>query len=37
MLLFSCRYLGVGQRTCGVTILGPENETIKKDPSWIVK
>ncbi|XP_033960869.1 presequence protease, mitochondrial [Pseudochaenichthys georgianus] len=31
------RYLGVGQRTCGVAILGPENETIKKDPSWIVK
>ncbi|XP_070700808.1 presequence protease, mitochondrial [Pempheris klunzingeri] len=31
------RYLGVGQRTCGIAILGPENETIKKDPSWIVK
>ncbi|KAI1901367.1 hypothetical protein AGOR_G00033660 [Albula goreensis] len=31
------RYLGIGQRTCGVAILGPENETIKKDPSWIVK
>ncbi|XP_071756138.2 presequence protease, mitochondrial [Centroberyx gerrardi] len=31
------RYLGVGQRTCGVAILGPENDTIKKDPSWIVK
>lgn len=31
------RYLGVGQRTCGVAILGPENETIKKDPSWIIK
>ncbi|XP_047446462.1 presequence protease, mitochondrial [Mugil cephalus] len=31
------RYLGVGQRTCGVVILGPENETIKKDPSWVVK
>uniref|UniRef100_A0A3Q3LP83 Peptidase M16C associated domain-containing protein n=1 Tax=Labrus bergylta TaxID=56723 RepID=A0A3Q3LP83_9LABR len=31
------RYLGVGQRTCGVAILGPENEAIKKDPSWIVK
>ncbi|XP_070830493.1 presequence protease, mitochondrial [Chaetodon trifascialis] len=30
-------YLGVGQRTCGVAVLGPENETIKKDPSWIVK
>uniref|UniRef100_A0A665XEJ9 Presequence protease, mitochondrial n=1 Tax=Echeneis naucrates TaxID=173247 RepID=A0A665XEJ9_ECHNA len=31
------RYLGVGQRTCGVAILGPENEAIKKDPSWVVK
>ncbi|XP_065809362.1 presequence protease, mitochondrial-like [Labrus bergylta] len=31
------RYLGVGQRTCGVAILGPENKAIKKDPSWIVK
>ncbi|XP_060899688.1 presequence protease, mitochondrial-like [Labrus mixtus] len=31
------RYLGVGQRTCGVAILGPENEAIKKDSSWIVK
>ncbi|KAG7455238.1 hypothetical protein MATL_G00254490 [Megalops atlanticus] len=31
------RYLGIGQRTCGVAILGPENESIKKDPSWIVK
>ncbi|KAF7651655.1 hypothetical protein LDENG_00107570 [Lucifuga dentata] len=31
------RYLSVGQRMYGVSILGPENETIKKDPSWIVK
>ncbi|XP_040910591.1 presequence protease, mitochondrial isoform X2 [Toxotes jaculatrix] len=31
------RYLSVGQRTCGVAILGPENEMIKKDPSWVVK
>ncbi|KAG5841548.1 hypothetical protein ANANG_G00167760 [Anguilla anguilla] len=31
------RYLGMGQRTRGVAILGPENETIKKDPSWVVK
>uniref|UniRef100_A0A8C8JQ40 Pitrilysin metalloproteinase 1 n=1 Tax=Oncorhynchus tshawytscha TaxID=74940 RepID=A0A8C8JQ40_ONCTS len=31
------RYLGIGQRTCGVAILGPENDTIKKDPSWVVK
>uniref|UniRef100_A0A0E9WEV7 Uncharacterized protein n=1 Tax=Anguilla anguilla TaxID=7936 RepID=A0A0E9WEV7_ANGAN len=26
----------MGQRTRGVAILGPENETIKKDPSWVV-
>ncbi|XP_051281602.1 presequence protease, mitochondrial [Dicentrarchus labrax] len=31
------RYLCAGQSTCGAAILGPENETIKKDPSWIVK
>ncbi|TKS79374.1 Presequence protease, mitochondrial [Collichthys lucidus] len=31
------RYLAVGQRTRGVAILGPENEALKKDPSWIVK
>lgn len=31
------RYLSAGQKTCGVVILGPENETIKKDPSWIIK
>ncbi|XP_071346670.1 presequence protease, mitochondrial [Trachinotus anak] len=31
------RYLSIGQRTCGVAILGPDNETINKDPSWIVK
>ncbi|XP_047018440.1 presequence protease, mitochondrial isoform X2 [Ictalurus punctatus] len=31
------RYLGIGQRTCGVAVLGPKNESIKKDPSWIVK
>uniref|UniRef100_A0A671NEY6 Presequence protease, mitochondrial n=1 Tax=Sinocyclocheilus anshuiensis TaxID=1608454 RepID=A0A671NEY6_9TELE len=30
-------YLGVGQQTCGVAILGPENESIRKDPSWVVK
>uniref|UniRef100_A0AAY4AM05 Pitrilysin metalloproteinase 1 n=1 Tax=Denticeps clupeoides TaxID=299321 RepID=A0AAY4AM05_9TELE len=35
-ILFS-RYLGFGQRTCGVAILGPENDIIKKDPSWVVK
>ncbi|CAL8277109.1 unnamed protein product [Lota lota] len=31
------RYLGIGQQTSAAAILGPENETIKKDPSWIVK
>ncbi|XP_068604757.1 presequence protease, mitochondrial [Brachionichthys hirsutus] len=31
------RYLGAGQRTRGVAILGPENERFQKDPSWIVK
>ncbi|KAM4551302.1 presequence protease, mitochondrial [Odontesthes bonariensis] len=31
------RYLGVGQRTCGVAMLGPENDAIKKDPSWVLK
>uniref|UniRef100_A0A8C5ALZ6 Pitrilysin metalloproteinase 1 n=1 Tax=Gadus morhua TaxID=8049 RepID=A0A8C5ALZ6_GADMO len=31
------RYLGVGQQTSASAILGPENESIKKDPSWIIK
>uniref|UniRef100_A0A3P9ILL0 Presequence protease, mitochondrial n=1 Tax=Oryzias latipes TaxID=8090 RepID=A0A3P9ILL0_ORYLA len=31
------RYLSVGQRTSGVAILGPENEQIKKDPTWVLK
>ncbi|KAM3866382.1 presequence protease, mitochondrial [Diretmus argenteus] len=31
------RYLGVGQRTSGFSILGPENENLQKDPSWIIK
>ncbi|XP_007552053.1 presequence protease, mitochondrial-like isoform X1 [Poecilia formosa] len=31
------RYLSVGQSTCGVAILGPENDAIKKDPTWILK
>uniref|UniRef100_A0AAX7VRB6 Presequence protease, mitochondrial n=1 Tax=Astatotilapia calliptera TaxID=8154 RepID=A0AAX7VRB6_ASTCA len=31
------RYLSAGQKTCGVAILGPENDVIKKDPSWIIK
>ncbi|XP_060761903.1 presequence protease, mitochondrial isoform X3 [Neoarius graeffei] len=30
-------YLGIGQRTCGAAVLGPENESFKKDPSWVVK
>uniref|UniRef100_A0A7N8XF73 Pitrilysin metalloproteinase 1 n=1 Tax=Mastacembelus armatus TaxID=205130 RepID=A0A7N8XF73_9TELE len=29
------RYLSAGQRTHAAAILGPENETIKKDPSWV--
>ncbi|XP_067108904.1 presequence protease, mitochondrial isoform X1 [Osmerus mordax] len=33
----AARYLGIGQRTCGVAILGPDNDAIKKDPSWIIK
>ncbi|XP_061879083.1 presequence protease, mitochondrial isoform X1 [Entelurus aequoreus] len=31
------RYLCAGHKTCGVAILGPENDAIKKDPSWVVK
>uniref|UniRef100_A0A3P8X2P7 Presequence protease, mitochondrial n=1 Tax=Cynoglossus semilaevis TaxID=244447 RepID=A0A3P8X2P7_CYNSE len=31
------RYLSLGQGTCGAAILGPENEMLKKDPTWIVK
>ncbi|KAM6948128.1 presequence protease, mitochondrial [Aplochiton taeniatus] len=31
------RYLGAGQKMSGIAILGPDNVTIKKDPSWIVK
>uniref|UniRef100_A0A8C9SVM2 Pitrilysin metalloproteinase 1 n=1 Tax=Scleropages formosus TaxID=113540 RepID=A0A8C9SVM2_SCLFO len=31
------RYLGIGQSTGGVAILGPENEIIKKDPSWVIR
>lgn len=31
------RYLGAGRGTDGAAILGPENDTIRKDPSWIVK
>ncbi|KAK7944639.1 hypothetical protein WMY93_000367 [Mugilogobius chulae] len=28
---------GVGRATDGAAILGPENDVIRKDPSWIVK
>uniref|UniRef100_A0A3B4AEQ8 Pitrilysin metalloproteinase 1 n=1 Tax=Periophthalmus magnuspinnatus TaxID=409849 RepID=A0A3B4AEQ8_9GOBI len=31
------RYLSVGRCTDGAAILGPENEVIRKDPSWIIK
>ncbi|KAM9790925.1 presequence protease, mitochondrial [Syngnathus typhle] len=31
------RYLTLGSKTYGVSILGPENDAIKKDPSWVVK
>ncbi|XP_013369108.1 PREDICTED: presequence protease, mitochondrial [Chinchilla lanigera] len=33
----SDRYLGVGKSTHGLALVGPENEKISKDPSWIVK
>ncbi|EHB04995.1 Presequence protease, mitochondrial [Heterocephalus glaber] len=33
----SDKYLGVGKSTHGLAIVGPENEKISKDPSWIVK
>uniref|UniRef100_A0A8C5NHC1 Presequence protease, mitochondrial n=1 Tax=Gouania willdenowi TaxID=441366 RepID=A0A8C5NHC1_GOUWI len=31
------RYLGAGQSMYGMAILGPENNVIKKDPSWIIQ
>lgn len=31
------RYLSVGRGTDGVAVLGPENEALRKDPSWIIK
>nr|XP_023660537.1 presequence protease, mitochondrial-like [Paramormyrops kingsleyae] len=31
------RYLSQGQGTRSIAILGPENETLKKDPSWVAK
>ncbi|KAM5235046.1 presequence protease, mitochondrial [Ctenodactylus gundi] len=33
----SNRYLGVGKSTHGIALLGPENEKISKDPSWIIR
>ncbi|XP_006000818.1 presequence protease, mitochondrial isoform X1 [Latimeria chalumnae] len=31
------KYLAFGQSTHGVSILGPENENIAKDPSWVIR
>lgn len=31
------RHLSIAHRTCSVAILGPENEAVRKDPSWVVK
>ncbi|XP_072296648.1 presequence protease, mitochondrial isoform X2 [Eucyclogobius newberryi] len=31
------RYLSVGRCTDGAAILGPENDALRKDPSWIIK
>ncbi|XP_063308713.1 presequence protease, mitochondrial [Pelobates fuscus] len=31
------RYLTAGQCTRGTAILGPENEAIQKDPTWIIR
>ncbi|KAM4705824.1 presequence protease, mitochondrial [Rhinophrynus dorsalis] len=37
-LINTCnKYLTVGQCTRGTAILGPENSTIAKDPSWIIR
>ncbi|TKC33751.1 hypothetical protein EI555_021081 [Monodon monoceros] len=33
----SNRYLGTGRSTHGIAVLGPDNESIAKDPSWIVR
>ncbi|XP_038611635.1 presequence protease, mitochondrial [Tachyglossus aculeatus] len=30
-------YLSVGQSTRGLAILGPENTSIAKDPSWVIR
>ncbi|KAM8967302.1 presequence protease, mitochondrial [Pelodytes ibericus] len=31
------KYLSLGQRVHGTAILGPENTTIAKDPTWIIR
>ncbi|XP_056375480.1 presequence protease, mitochondrial [Hyla sarda] len=31
------RYLAIGQCTHGMAILGPENASIAKDPTWIIR
>lgn len=33
----SNKYLGVGRRTHGLALLGPENSKVAKDPSWIIR
>ncbi|XP_059953540.1 presequence protease, mitochondrial isoform X1 [Mesoplodon densirostris] len=33
----SNRYLGAGSSTHGIALLGPDNASITKDPSWIVR
>ncbi|XP_039609483.1 presequence protease, mitochondrial [Polypterus senegalus] len=31
------KYLGFGQRTAAVAILGPANDKVNSDPSWVVR
>ncbi|XP_057587712.1 presequence protease, mitochondrial isoform X2 [Hippopotamus amphibius kiboko] len=33
----SNRYLGAGRSTHGVALLGPDNASIARDPSWIIR
>ncbi|KAM9091335.1 presequence protease, mitochondrial isoform 5-T5 [Megaptera novaeangliae] len=33
----SNRYLGAGRSTHGVAVLGPDNASIAKDPSWVIR
>uniref|UniRef100_A0A5F8HD28 Presequence protease, mitochondrial n=1 Tax=Monodelphis domestica TaxID=13616 RepID=A0A5F8HD28_MONDO len=33
----SNKYLGIGQSTRGLAILGPDNVNIDKDPSWVIR